>query len=91
MADEDDGPQFHEVFSDEERETLAHKEFAICVARFYDELAESLVNGATEGFALAGVTPASTHVIDVPGAFELPMAAKLCKVERLSFSDGTQR
>jgi 6,7-dimethyl-8-ribityllumazine synthase len=50
--------------------------FAIAVARFYEDLAERLVSGAQAAFAEAGVEPA--EVFDVPGAFELPMAAKLC-------------
>jgi 6,7-dimethyl-8-ribityllumazine synthase len=50
--------------------------FAIAVARFYEDLADRLVAGAQAAFAEAGVEPA--EVFDVPGAFELPMAAKLC-------------
>jgi 6,7-dimethyl-8-ribityllumazine synthase len=69
---------FHERFSDEERELLGTLEFAVCVARFYDDLAERLLNGAAEGFELAGVSEASVHTFSVPGAFELPLAAKLC-------------
>ena len=53
-------------------------EFAICVATFYEDLAERLVNGATETFAEHGVSPASVTSFEVPGAFELPFAAKLC-------------
>ena len=49
--------------------------FAIAVARFYEDLAERLVGGAQAAFADAGVGAAD--VFDVPGAFELPMAAKL--------------
>jgi 6,7-dimethyl-8-ribityllumazine synthase len=63
---------------DEEREALARAEFAICVATFYADLAERLTNGATEAFAEAGVSPASVHTYQVPGAFELPLAAKWC-------------
>jgi 6,7-dimethyl-8-ribityllumazine synthase len=65
------------TFSDEEREQLSRMEFAVCVGRFYSELAERLVNGATEGFAEGGVSPASVHTHGVPGAFELPLAARL--------------
>jgi 6,7-dimethyl-8-ribityllumazine synthase len=64
--------------SDDEREALARAEFAICVATFYADLAERLVNRATEAFADAGVSPASVHKFEVPGAFELPLAAKWC-------------
>ncbi len=69
---------FHEQFSEAERENLSKLEFAICVGRFYEDLAERLLNGAAEGFADAGVSEASVHEFGVPGAFELPLAAKLC-------------
>ena len=65
-------------FSGEEREALAELEFAVCVARFYPELADRLLAGATEGFSEGGVSQASVQEFEVPGAFELPMAAKLC-------------
>jgi 6,7-dimethyl-8-ribityllumazine synthase len=73
-----EAPAFHERFEDEEREVLSKLEFAVCVGRFYEDLAERLLNGAAEGFALAGVSEASVHNYPVPGAFELPLAAKLC-------------
>ena len=47
--------------------------FAIAVARFYEELAERLLAGATAAFAEAGET--DVDVFDVPGAYELPLAA----------------
>jgi 6,7-dimethyl-8-ribityllumazine synthase len=53
-------------------------EFAICVATFYEDLAERLVNGATEAFAENDVAPTSVHTYEVAGAFELPLAAKWC-------------
>ena len=49
--------------------------FAVAVGRFYEALAERLVAGATAVFELAG---AAVEVHDVPGAFELPLAAKYC-------------
>jgi 6,7-dimethyl-8-ribityllumazine synthase len=52
-------------------------EYAIVVATFYEDLAERLVNGAVEGFADGGVAPSSVETYEVPGAFELPVAAKL--------------
>src|SRR5438093_507369 len=64
--------------SDVDRERLAASEFAVCVATFYRDLDERLVNGAVEGFAAGGVAPTSVHVNEVPGAFELPIAAKWC-------------
>jgi 6,7-dimethyl-8-ribityllumazine synthase len=48
--------------------------YAIAVGRFYAELAERLVAGAEAAFAQAGVR--SVDVFDVPGAFELPLAAQ---------------
>jgi 6,7-dimethyl-8-ribityllumazine synthase len=45
--------------------------YALVVARFYEELAERLERGARD--ALDG----ECDVFDVPGAFELPMAAKI--------------
>jgi 6,7-dimethyl-8-ribityllumazine synthase len=58
--------------------TAASSEFALCVATFYDDIAERLVNGAVEGFGWGGVSPASVQTFEVPGAFELPLAAKWC-------------
>jgi 6,7-dimethyl-8-ribityllumazine synthase len=67
-----------ERFSESEREALARSEFAVCVATFYENIAERLLNGAADGFELGGVSEASVHTFRVPGAFELPFAAKLC-------------
>ena len=64
--------------SEDEKEFLGRKEWAICVATFYDDLAERLIAGAMEGFAEGGVTMASVQTYEVPGAFELPFAAKVC-------------
>ena len=47
--------------------------FAIAVGRFYEDLAQRLIAGAQAGFAEAGAGEAD--VFDVPGAFELPLAA----------------
>jgi 6,7-dimethyl-8-ribityllumazine synthase len=47
---------------------------ALCVARFYDELADRLEQGATAALRDAGVTRIDRF--DVPGAFELPLIAK---------------
>lgn len=68
---------FLETFSDEERAALALLRFAVCVGRFYEDLADRLVAGAREGFALAGVDADRVDVVSVPGAYELPMAAKI--------------
>ncbi len=47
---------------------------ALCVARFYVELADKLEEGARAALAEAGVD--DVERFDVPGAFELPLAAK---------------
>jgi 6,7-dimethyl-8-ribityllumazine synthase len=47
--------------------------FAIAVARFYTDLADRLVAGAQRAFSEAGHEPADVY--EVPGAFELPLAA----------------
>jgi 6,7-dimethyl-8-ribityllumazine synthase len=47
--------------------------FAIIVGRFYEELAERLVVSARGVFEEAGAE--AVDVVDVPGAFELPLAA----------------
>jgi 6,7-dimethyl-8-ribityllumazine synthase len=47
--------------------------FAIAVGRFYEDLAERLIAGAKAAFAEDGEH--AVEVFDVPGAFELPLAA----------------
>jgi 6,7-dimethyl-8-ribityllumazine synthase len=47
--------------------------YAIAAATFYEELAQKLIEGARRVFEEAG---AEVDVHEVPGAFELPMAAK---------------
>jgi 6,7-dimethyl-8-ribityllumazine synthase len=49
--------------------------WAIAAARFYEDLAEKLVDGARRVFEEAG---GEVEVFDVPGAYELPLAAKYC-------------
>ena len=51
------------------------RRFAVVVARFYEDLADRLLAGALAAFtdARAG----EVDIYDVPGAFEVPMAAKL--------------
>jgi len=66
------------AFDDAEREVIATAEWAVCVAMFYEDLAERLTNSAFETFAEAGAGAASVQRFEVPGAFELPLAAKLC-------------
>jgi 6,7-dimethyl-8-ribityllumazine synthase len=47
---------------------------ALCVARFYTELADKLEEGARAALEAAGITMVESF--SVPGAFELPLVAK---------------
>jgi 6,7-dimethyl-8-ribityllumazine synthase len=47
--------------------------YAIAVARFYEDLADRLIAGAQRAFVDA--TGEAADVYDVPGAYELPLAA----------------
>jgi 6,7-dimethyl-8-ribityllumazine synthase len=47
---------------------------ALCVARFYSELADKLVEGARAQLAEAGIEQIEEFA--VPGAYELPLVAK---------------
>jgi 6,7-dimethyl-8-ribityllumazine synthase len=49
--------------------------YAACVGGFYEDLAARLIEGARRVFDEAG---AALEVHEVPGAFELPLAAKYC-------------
>jgi len=53
--------------------------FAIAVGRFYEDLADRLTEGAERVFREAG---AGWEVHPVPGAFELPLAARYCADSR---------
>ena len=55
---------------------MADARYAICVGNFYGDLAEKLIKGAKTEFAKDGVT--DIDVFEVPGAFELPLAAHYC-------------
>lgn len=69
--------EFLESFDEAERSILGTLGFAVCVGRFYEDLAQRLLRGAEEGFGLAGVPAAAIRHASVPGAYELPFAAKL--------------
>ena len=49
--------------------------FAIVVGNFYEDLAGRLVAGALKAFDAAGVARERVELFEVPGAFELPLAA----------------
>ena len=49
--------------------------FAVVRAQFNDEITSALLDGALEAFTTAKVKRKDVTVIDVPGAYELPVAA----------------
>ena len=51
----------------------AQPRYAIAIGRFYEDLADRLIAGAQRAFVEA--TGEAADVYDVPGAFELPLAA----------------
>jgi 6,7-dimethyl-8-ribityllumazine synthase len=53
---------------------MSERRVALCVATFYDELAERLEEGARAALAEHGVEEIDRF--EVPGAFELPLVAK---------------
>jgi 6,7-dimethyl-8-ribityllumazine synthase len=56
--------------------TAAGCRFAIVVSRFNDEITEGLLQGARGVLADAAVRDEDVSVVRVPGAFELPVAAR---------------
>ena len=52
------------------------KRFGIVVSRFNDFITEKLLGGAMDGLLRTGVKESDIHVIKVPGAFEIPLAAQ---------------
>tara|TARA_R110002073_G_scaffold84612_3_gene201638 strand:- start:113129 stop:113626 length:498 start_codon:yes stop_codon:yes gene_type:complete len=56
--------------------TDAAGRYAIVVARFNSFVVEALLEGAVDTLVRHGVKPADITVVRVPGAWELPVAAK---------------
>jgi 6,7-dimethyl-8-ribityllumazine synthase len=56
--------------------TAAGCRFAIVVSHFNDEITAGLLKGAREALAEASVAENDITVIHVPGAFEIPVAAR---------------
>jgi 6,7-dimethyl-8-ribityllumazine synthase len=56
--------------------TAPDVKFAIIVSKFNDFVTERLQAGALEGLKAAGVVSDDIRVIRVPGAFEIPFAAR---------------
>lgn len=54
----------------------ADRRFAVVASRFNDTIVRRLVDGALDAFRRAGVPEDRVTTVWVPGAFELPVAAK---------------
>lgn len=50
--------------------------FAVVVSRFNEEITEGLLRGALEFFAEQSIPTETVKIVRVPGAFEIPLAAK---------------
>jgi 6,7-dimethyl-8-ribityllumazine synthase len=52
------------------------RRFAVVVSRFNEEVTEGLLRGASEALTAAGVNRDDVTIVRVPGAFEIPLAAR---------------
>lgn len=50
--------------------------FAVVVSKYHDFVTDRLQSGALAALAAAGVRPADITIVRVPGAFEIPIAAR---------------
>lgn len=50
--------------------------FAILVSRWNSFVVESLLDGAVDALKRHGIAEADMHIVRVPGAFEMPLAAQ---------------
>jgi len=54
---------------------IKNTKIAIILSRFNEEIGRSLFRGAKLGFRESGVVESDIHLYEVPGAFEIPLAA----------------
>lgn len=52
------------------------KRFALIVGRFNDFISEKLLSGALDALTRSGADTGAIDIVKVPGAFEIPLAAK---------------
>ena len=52
------------------------KRFALVVGRFNDFISEKLLSGALDALIRSGADTEAIDIVKVPGAFEIPLAAK---------------
>ena len=73
MANKETQPGCRELQGDL---TAAKLRFAVVVSRFNAFITERLLQGALDGLRRAGASDQEITVVRVPGAFEIPVAAK---------------
>lgn len=56
--------------------SLRDAKFCVLAARFNDRIVEDLIRGALDALRRHGVGDSAIDLVRVPGAFELPLAAK---------------
>jgi len=62
---------------------LAGRHFAIVAARFYRDVSDWLIDGAVRALNDCGVEREDIDLVEVPGCFEIPLAArKLIEADR---------
>lgn len=65
------------------RPDCAGRRFAIVAARFYDDLADNLIDGARRALRDCRVSDDDISLYEVPGCFELPLACRnLIEIDR---------
>ncbi len=63
--------------------TVKRARLAIVWSRFNPEISKALVKGALQGLAASGVAQKMVDVVEVPGAFEIPLASlKLAQTKK---------
>ncbi len=73
MANKETQPGYRELQGEL---TAAGLRFAVVVSRFNAFITERLLQGALDGLHRAGASAKAITVVRVPGAFEIPVAAK---------------
>jgi 6,7-dimethyl-8-ribityllumazine synthase len=63
-----------------ERPAAAGLRVVVLRSTFNANVVDGLLDGARAALAEMGATPASVRVVEVPGAFELPLAARVAAV-----------
>jgi 6,7-dimethyl-8-ribityllumazine synthase len=58
------------------------KKFALIVSRFNDFITDRLAAGAVDALTRAGAAADDIDIVKVPGAFEIPLAAKILAGKR---------